>query len=162
MFKSLFKKTKDEEVIYAPMNGEIAALEDVPDPVFSQKMMGEGIAIIPSDGKLVSPIKGEVVHLPDSKHAVGVKSEEGTELLIHIGLETVALKGEGFTANVKQGDTVEVGDELISFDLTYIKEHADAIITPIIWTNGQDSDKQISRHDEKDAKAGETVVMTIG
>ncbi|HLR22331.1 MAG TPA: PTS glucose transporter subunit IIA, partial [Pseudogracilibacillus sp.] len=113
MFKNLFKKTKDEEVIYAPMSGEKAALEDVPDPVFSEKMMGEGIAIIPSEGKVVAPVQGEVVHVPDTLHAVGIKSEAGTELLVHIGLETVGLKGEGFTAKVKQGDKINVGDELI-------------------------------------------------
>ena len=161
MFKNLFKKTKDEEVVYAPMSGEKAALEDVPDPVFSEKMMGEGIAIIPNEGKVVAPVQGEVVHVPDTLHAVGIKSEAGTELLIHIGLETVGLKGEGFTAKVKQGDKINVGDELISFDLDYIKEHADAIITPIVWTNGQDSDKQLSPTEETKVTAGETVILTI-
>lgn len=161
MFKNLFKKTKNEEVIYAPMSGEKAALEDVPDPVFSEKMMGEGIAIIPNEGKVVAPVQGEVVHVPDTLHAVGIKSEAGTELLVHIGLETVGLKGEGFNAKVKQGDKINVGDELISFDLDYIKEHADAIITPIIWTNGQDSDKQLSPTDETKVTAGETVILTI-
>src|SRR5699024_12709005 len=137
-----------EEVIYAPMSGEKAALEDVPDPVFSEKMMGEGIAIITSEGKVVAPVQGEVVHVTDTLHAVGIKREAGTELLVHIGLETVGLKGEGFTAKVEQGDKIDVGDEVISFDLDYIKWHDDAIISSINWTNGQDSEKQFNPIDE--------------
>lgn len=164
MFKNIFKKSQEpeEDIIYAPLNGEIAPLEDVPDPVFSERMMGDGLAIIPKDGKLVSPVKGEVVHLPDTKHAAGLKTDSGLEILVHIGLETVALKGEGFTAKVAQGDSVNPGDVLIEFDLDYIKENADAIITPIIWTNGQDSEKKLKKTDEKNATAGETVLMEIG
>src|SRR5699024_12839982 len=75
MFKNLFKETREEEVIYAPMRGEKAALEDVPDPVFSEKMMGEGIAIIPREGKIVQSVQGEVVPVPDTLHAVGMESE---------------------------------------------------------------------------------------
>src|SRR5699024_12684273 len=85
MFKNLFKKTKDEEVIYAPMRGEKAALEDVPDPVCSEKLMGEGIAIIPREGKVVAPAHGEVVHVPDTLHGAGLKGGSRTELLGHIG-----------------------------------------------------------------------------
>lgn len=161
MFKKLFKKSQDE-VIYAPMNGEITALEHVPDPVFSEKMMGEGIAIIPEDGKVVSPVNGEVIHLPDSKHAIGLRTEAGIEILIHIGLETVALNGEGFTPQITQGDIVQVGDVLIEFNLDYIRHHADDIITPIIWTNGQSSDKTLQQTKEKTAKAGESMLLTIG
>src|SRR5699024_3494788 len=128
---------------------------------FSQKMMGDGVAIKPTDGKVVSPVKGKIVHLPDSKHAVGLETEEGTELLIHVGLETVALKGEGFTTKVKQGDAVSVGDVLIEFDLDYIRENADSIVTPIIWTNGQNSDKTLQVSDEKVVNAGETDIFTI-
>ncbi len=161
MLKKLFKKSKDE-VIYAPMNGEVTALEDVPDPVFSQKMMGEGAAIIPQDGRVVSPVNGKIIHLPDSKHAVGLETETGIEILIHIGLETVALKGEGFTPQVAQGDMVKVGDPLIEFDLDYIRKHADHIITPIIWTNGQNSEKALQQTEDKVSKAGESILMTIG
>src|SRR5699024_12864967 len=87
MFKNLFKKTKDEAVIYAPMSGEKAAIEDVPDPVFSEIMMGEGIAIILSEGKVVAHIQGEVVHMPDSMHAVSINFAAGSDLCVDIGLE---------------------------------------------------------------------------
>src|SRR5690625_7369169 len=97
MFKKLFRRTeKSKELqIVAPLNGQIVPLQDVPDPVFGQKMMGEGIAIIPKDGKVVSPVHGKIIQIPNSKHAVGIEAEDGSEILIHVGLETVALKGEG-------------------------------------------------------------------
>src|SRR5690625_692457 len=122
MFKNLFKKSSEQEKleIYAPLNGKVVKLEDVPDPVFNQKMMGEGIAIMPSEGKVVSPVECKIVQVPESKHAVGIEAVDGTEILIHVGLETVALKGEGFTVNVAAGDKVSVGDQLMEFDLNYI------------------------------------------
>lgn len=91
MLKKLFKKTKGEEKIVAALNGKVVKLEDVPDPVFNQKMMGEGIAIEPVQGEVVSPVNGKVVQIPASKHAIGLESEQGAEILIHVGLETVAL-----------------------------------------------------------------------
>lgn len=153
------KKTRNME-IFAPVNGKIVALEDVPDPVFSQKMMGEGIAITPSDGHFVSPVNGKVIQVPDTKHAVGVLADDGSEILIHIGLETVALKGEGFDAKVKVDDEVTVGQSLIEADLNYIQEHADNIVTPIIITNSQNNGKNYQMKDEEDVIAGQTVIMT--
>src|SRR5699024_5782822 len=117
--------------------------------------------IIPSEGKVVAPVQGEVAHVPDTLHAVGITSEAGTELLVHIGLETVGSKGAGFTAKVKQGDKSNLGADVISFELDDSKEHADALITSIIWTNGQDSEKQLSPTDETKVMAGETVILTI-
>lgn len=161
MFKNLFKKSKEQASIYAPMNGKIVPLEEVPDPVFSEKMMGEGIAMIPSEGKVVSPVAGKIVQIPDSKHAIGIEANDGTEILIHIGLETVALKGEGFTPKVNTGDPVSVGELLMEFDLEYIQEHAKDIITPIVITNSQNSDKQYSVTSESEGVAGETEMITI-
>ncbi|MED3929077.1 PTS glucose transporter subunit IIA, partial [Priestia megaterium] len=108
MFKKLFSsKTKIKETtILSPISGDILPISEVPDPVFSQKMMGDGFAIEPTEGKVVSPVEGEVVQLFHTKHAIGLKTEAGTEILIHIGLETVEMKGEGFEAHVKQGDKV--------------------------------------------------------
>lgn len=162
MFKKLFKKSKEQQElkIYAPLNGKIIPLEEVPDPVFNQKMMGEGIAIMPSEGKVISPIEGTVVQVPETKHAVGLKANDGTEILIHIGLETVGLKGEGFTMNVAQDDKVSVGDSLVDFDLEYVKENASDIITPIVITNSNDGDKQFIMSEEKEATAGDTVIIT--
>lgn len=160
MFKKLFKKSK-EQIIYAPLNGDILPLEEVPDPVFSQKMMGEGIAIMPNDGKLVSPINGKVVQIPDTKHAIGLVGDDGTEILIHVGLETVALKGKGFDVKVQVGDTVKLGDLLMDIDLAYIKEHASSTVTPIIITNNTDGSKQLSYTDETKSIAQETALITV-
>lgn len=138
MLKKLFgkKDINKEEVVMAPLNGTVRQLEEVPDPVFAEKMMGEGIAIEPNDGIVVAPFDGEIVQLFPTKHAIGIKSESGLEILIHVGLETVALKGEGFEAFIEQGDHVKKGDKLIAFDLEVIKEKANSTMTPIIMTNG--------------------------
>jgi PTS system glucose-specific IIA component len=161
MLKNLFKKSKDEEKLYAPMNGEVVKLEDVPDPVFSEKMMGEGVAIQPSVGEVVSPVDGKVVQVPDTKHAIGLETEKGTEILIHVGLETVSLKGEGFTVNVNTGDEVRVGQSLMTFDMEYIQKHADSTVSPMVITNSKDLDKDISVQEVTEAKAGETEVISI-
>ncbi|NBJ70093.1 MULTISPECIES: PTS glucose transporter subunit IIA [Clostridia] len=160
MFKNLFKKPK-EQIIYAPLNGDIIPLEEVPDPVFNQKMMGEGIAIIPSDGKLVSPVNGKVVQIPDTKHAIGLIADDSTEILIHVGLETVALNGKGFNVKVAADDEVKTGDVLMDFDLAYIQEHASSTVTPIIITNSNDGSKKLSFTDERKSTAGETVLITV-
>lgn len=160
---NLFKKNKEKEQleIFAPLNGEIVALEKVPDPVFSQKMMGEGIAIMPTDGKVYAPLDSKVIHVIDSKHAVGLLAEDGSEILIHVGLETVNLKGEGFTLHVEQDQAVKKGELLIEFDLDYVKEHADSSITPIVITNSQGSEKEFVITDDVKAIQGETVLITI-
>lgn len=160
MPKRLLKHSK-EEIIYAPINGKVVKLEDVPDPVFSEKMMGEGIAIIPDKGEVVSPVYGEVVQISETRHAIGLVAIDGTEILIHIGLETVALKGEGFTVHVNVGDKVSTGQKLIDVDLDYIQEHGTKSITPIIITNSNSSNKSYALTEEKEAKAGETVLITI-
>ncbi|MDY0406830.1 PTS glucose transporter subunit IIA [Virgibacillus sp. 179-BFC.A HS] len=136
-------------------------LEEVPDPVFSEKMMGEGIAIIPSDGTIISPVDGEVVQVPATKHAVGLVGKDGTEILIHIGLETVELKGEGFTPKVQTGDKVSAGQPIMEVDLNYVREHAKDIVTPIVITNSGDSGKNYTLTSESEAKAGETVIITV-
>ncbi|MDY0407504.1 PTS glucose transporter subunit IIA [Virgibacillus soli] len=162
MFKNLFKKSQTQsEVLIAPLNGKIVPLEEVPDPVFSQKMMGEGAAIIPSEGKVVAPISGKIVQVPESKHAIGLESDNGTEILIHVGLETVALKGEGFEVKVSTGDTVTVGQSLIEFDLEYIRKEAKDIVTPIIITNSKPEEKDYHVTSDVTAIAGETELITI-
>ncbi|WP_373419554.1 PTS glucose transporter subunit IIA [Bacillus sp. EAC] len=125
-----------EIVIKAPLTGEVNTLSEVPDPVFAEKMMGDGFAITPTEGKVVSPVDGEIVQVFHTKHAVGIRSNEGVEVLIHVGLETVKLNGEGFEAHVTEGQAVKAGDQLLTFDMNYIKENAKSIITPVIFTNG--------------------------
>ena len=113
MLKKLFGfgKNQDdvkEEVIYSPVDGELMDMTDVPDPVFSQKMMGDGVAVKPKNGTIVSPVDGEIIQLFHTKHAIGIRTLSGLELLIHIGLETVGLNGEGFEAHIKEGDKVTI------------------------------------------------------
>ena len=116
-----------------PIEGEIIPITDVEDPVFAEKMMGDGFAIIPAKGLVVSPVDGEILNVFPTKHAIGIKSVQGDELLIHVGLETVHLKGEGFTALVTEGAKVTKGQELLKFDLDFIKNNAKSTVTPIIF-----------------------------
>ena len=115
----LFGKQEEqvhELVLNSYMKGKVVDITEVPDPVFAQKMMGDGFAIIPEEGKLISPVAGEIIQVFPTKHAFGIKAEE-IELLIHVGLETVAMKGEGFDVAVSAGDRVEVGQTLLTYDL---------------------------------------------
>ncbi|CAC5911560.1 PTS system transporter subunit IIABC [Staphylococcus aureus] len=123
-------------IVHAPLTGEVTPLLEVPDQVFSEKMMGDGIAIKPSQGEVRAPFNGKVQMIFPTKHAIGLVSDSGLELLIHIGLDTVKLNGEGFTLHVEEGQEVKQGDLLINFDLDYIRNHAKSDITPIIVTQG--------------------------
>ncbi|GIN38860.1 MULTISPECIES: PTS sugar transporter subunit IIA [Heyndrickxia] len=160
MVFNFFKKEKEELQIYAPINGEIISIEEVPDPVFNQKMMGEGVAVIPTEGSICSPVDGTILQVAPTKHAVGILAKDGSEILIHIGLETVALKGEGFQVAVTTGDKVSKGQRLIDVDWEYIKLHAKSIITPIVITNSSHGDKQYIVTKEKEGIQGETVIIT--
>lgn len=162
MFKKLFgsKSEPKEVMIKAPATGRFVDLKDVPDPTFSEKMMGEGFAVEPSEGRIVSPVKGKIVQVFPTKHAVGIKSDEGLDVLIHIGLETVALNGEGFTTHVSEGDKVNPGDLLVEFTLADIKEKAKSLITPVVFTEG-DQIQDIKSHEQTDVTAGETDMVTV-
>jgi len=155
------KIAKDKAIsiyIYAPLSGEIIDLAEVPDPVFAEKMMGDGFAIKPSDGLVLSPVKGTVNNTFPTKHALGLVSEEGLEVLIHVGLDTVNLKGQGFEMLVAEGDLVEVGTPLLKVDLAYIEANAKSSITPIVFTNLQNQTLDI----KKDlAEAGKTLVCVV-
>ncbi|HBG9341110.1 TPA: PTS transporter subunit IIABC [Staphylococcus aureus] len=123
-------------IVHAPLTGEVTPLSEVPDQVFSEKMMGDGIAIKPSQGEVRAPFNGKIQMIFPTKHAIGLVSDSGLELLIHIGLDTVKLNGEGFTLHVEEGQEVKQGDLLINFDLDCIRNHAKSDITPIIVTQG--------------------------
>nr|WP_275296801.1 glucose-specific PTS transporter subunit IIBC [Staphylococcus aureus] len=123
-------------IVHAPLTGEVTPLSEVPDQVFSEKMMGDGIAIKPSQGEVRAPFNGKIQMIFPTKHAIGLVSDSGLELLIHIGLDTVKLNGEGFTLHVEESQEVKQGDLLINFDLDYIRNHAKSDITPIIVTQG--------------------------
>ncbi|ATA61758.1 PTS system glucose-glucoside-specific enzyme IIA component [Geobacillus stearothermophilus] len=161
MFKKWFgKQQPKEETITAPLDGTIVPLEDVPDPVFAQNMMGDGIAIDPADGDVVAPVDGEIFQLFPTKHAIGLRSVAGVELLIHVGIDTVSMNGEGFTAYVRAGDRVKRGDRLLSVDLPLVREKAKSAVTPIIITNG-DALESLEREAEASAKKGETVLFHV-
>lgn len=157
MFR-LFRKR--EEVIVSPLTGNVRSLENVPDPVFAQKMMGDGLAIEPTDGIVVSPIHGEVVQVFPTKHAVGLRSDQGLEILIHVGIDTVHMQGEGFEAYVKAGDRVKAGDLLLSFDLTLVQQKAKSSLTPVVITNGEVVNECHREHIEQ-AERGSTVLMRV-
>ncbi|MEW4370863.1 glucose-specific PTS transporter subunit IIBC [Paenibacillus kandeliae] len=124
-----------EEMIVAPADGELLSITEVPDPVFSQKMTGDGFAILPSNGKIASPVNGKVFNVFPSKHAIGIMSETGKEILVHVGVNTVKLKGQGFNVLVAEGDDVMAGQPILEVDLEYVKANAPSIITPVIFSN---------------------------
>ncbi|WP_409304009.1 glucose-specific PTS transporter subunit IIBC [Peribacillus sp. SCS-155] len=124
-----------EETIVSPIRGEIKPLSEVPDPVFAEKMMGDGFAIVPAEGTVVSPVDGKIVNVFPTKHAIGIESNSGREILIHFGIDTVKLEGKGFESLVSQGDNVVKGQPLLKVDLDYVAGNARSTITPIIFTN---------------------------
>ena len=122
-------------MITSPLAGEVKELSQATDPVFAQGLMGRGVVIVPSQGELVSPVNGRVTVFFPTKHAIGILSDEGVEILMHIGMDTVNLEGKGFEGYVSQGDKVKVGDKLISFDIDMIKKAGYVTETPVIITN---------------------------
>lgn len=143
--------------IQSPLVGHAKDLSQAQDPVFAQGVMGQGIVIEPTDGELLAPINGVVSAIFPTKHAIGLISDEGVELLMHIGMDTVNLNGQGFTAHVKQGDRVSVGDALISFDIEAIKAAGYPVDTPIIITNQNDFQADVTRKMPCEVTHGETI-----
>lgn len=145
------QKVQNEEVV-SPLNGEVIALSEVKDAAFSSGALGHGVAIEPSEGKLVAPVAGTVSALFPTKHAIGITTDAGADLLIHIGMDTVQLEGKFFTAHVSQGDYVKPGQLLIEFDMEQIKAAGKPLTTPIVVTNHKEFDLQLV--DVKQVKTG--------
>ncbi|HEL1669140.1 TPA: PTS glucose transporter subunit IIA [Streptococcus suis 2651] len=124
--------------VFSPLSGQILPLEKVNDATFSKKMLGEGVAIIPKDGKVYAPFDGAVTSLFPTKHAIGLTSDEGVELLIHFGLETVELKGRGFVSHVSDGEKVEKGQLMLEVDIEMLVAEGYDIVTPVVVTNTQE------------------------
>ncbi|WP_223596487.1 glucose-specific PTS transporter subunit IIBC [Neobacillus bataviensis] len=141
--EALQTERKNDEVFVAPIKGEIKAITEVPDQVFAGKMMGDGFAIVPAEGMVVSPVDGKIVNLFPTKHAIGILSDGGREILIHVGIDTVNLKGQGFETLVSENERVTKGQPLLKVDLDYIKEHATSTITPIVFTNLTEGEKVV-------------------
>lgn len=145
--------------ILSPLTGTAVPMEDVPDPVFSQKIIGDGAAVIPEDGKILSPVDGEVVSVAETLHAYGFRSENGIEVMVHFGLETVSMKGEFFTCHVKPGDKVKAGDLVAEADLKGLLEKQVNPVTPVIICGGLDGRRMECRTGA--VKAGEDAVVSI-
>lgn len=150
------KKTK---ALYAMANGKSVAIEDVKDEVFSSKMMGEGIAILPSDGHIYAPCSGEVSMIMEhSLHALGIVSEDGMEVLLHIGLDSVELMGEGFQMHVKKHDIISTGDLLVSFDKALLKEKGISDITMLVIVEAS-GHKPVCFHSDEQVIAGSSILL---
>lgn len=130
--------SSDDELISKPLEGQAVSLEEVPDPVFSGGLMGSGVAIKPTDGRVVAPFDGEVILVAGTHHAIGLRSTGGVEVLIHVGLETVGLEGRPFSMNVEQGDKVSRGQLLFTADLDIIEAEGLSTMTPVVVTNTAD------------------------
>ena len=147
------------EVILAPLTGKAVPLSEVPDPVFSDKVLGDGVAIIPTDGKIVSPVDGEISTVAETGHAYGFTSEDGQEILVHVGLETVSLNGECFKVYGKAGDKVKKGDLVAEVDLGYLKEKDINPITPVLLCS--DTEGKELQYGEGEVEAGKSAVLTL-
>ncbi|WP_265456339.1 beta-glucoside-specific PTS transporter subunit IIABC [Enterococcus sp. HY326] len=151
----------DDLFIVAPLKGNIVPLETVPDQTFSSGIMGKGIAIEPSEGKVVAPVAGEITVLPDSKHAIGIVADDGAEILIHVGIDTVTLGGKYFEAAVKVGDHVEAGDLLVTFDKDKISESGLNTVTMVIVTNSADYLDVVQSKTNGDIDFGDQLLFTV-
>ena len=162
LFDKLFgsKENKSVEVeIYAPLSGEIVNIEDVHDVVFSERIVGEGIAIRPKGNKIVAPIDGVIGKIFETNHAFSMESKEGIELFVHFGIDTVELKGEGFTRIAQEGQAVKRGDTVIEFDLELLESKAKSVLTPVVVSNMD----EISNIEKKSGEvvAGESIVLVL-
>ena len=148
--------TVNPGAVVSPMLGTAVALEDVKDEVFSSGALGQGAAVCPVKGELYAPVDGEVIMLPDTKHAVAIKAISGAEVLMHIGMDTVELKGKGFDPKVKVGDKVQVGQLLIKFDIDTIKAAGYDVTTPVVITNADEI--EVKAYANGDVKPGDLLL----
>lgn len=136
--KKMFGGKKEAAEVLSPVSGSVVPLSEVNDPAFAQEILGKGVAVKPSEGEFRAPLSGEVTVMFDTGHAVSIRGDNGAEVIVHIGLDTVQLKGQYFTAHVKQGDRVQAGDLLITADLEQIRAAGYDVITPVLICNTPD------------------------
>ena len=148
------------ETIVAPINGQVKQLADIADAAFSSGAMGKGIAIAPSEGKVYAPADGTVTAFFATGHAIGLTTDKGAEIIIHVGMDTVKLEGKGFEPKVKQGDQVKKGDLLLEFDIDYITSEGYSVDTPVIITNTPKYDDVIPT-DASSAAVGDTLITLL-
>lgn len=154
-------KNEKKAKVNSPLEGEVVPLQNVSDPTFVEGMMGKGIAIEPTKGNVVAPFDGTIVTFFSTKHAIGLRSENGLELLIHVGLNTVNLEGKYFEGHIEQGQEVKKGDLLITFDIEKIKDAGYPTITPIIVTNTFDYQDVVANEQFQQVKQGEELLEAI-
>ena len=146
--------------VKAPVSGRVLALTKVADAAFSTGALGKGAAVVPEQGEIVSPVNGRVEVVYETKHAIGLVTDDGMELLIHIGMDTVNLGGKYFTAHVKDGDLVKEGQKLVSFDLEALQKEGYDVTTPVVVTNGAEYLDVIETTQER-VEAGEVLVTAV-
>ena len=153
------KESKKPLSIASPLSGRSVSLDQVPDEVFSGRILGDGCAVIPSDNKIYSPVDGTISSTVETKHAYGFSSDDGFEVLVHFGIDTVSLKGEGFRSYVKAGDRVKKGDLVAEVDVELLKKRGIELITPVLICEGAEDLEMFTS--EKEVKAGDTLI-TLG
>ncbi|SHJ55029.1 PTS sugar transporter subunit IIA [Paramaledivibacter caminithermalis] len=158
MLKKFFKR-KEELSWVAPLTGTIKGIAEAPDPVFSEKMMGDGFCIDPILGKVYSPVNGKIISIFPTKHAIGIMSDNGYEILIHFGIDTVNLNGEGFELFVNTGDKVKAGQLLFNVDIDKIKDKIPSLNTAVVITNLRGKSVEISKHGQ--VKQGDIITLEI-
>jgi len=162
LFSRFFsKKVNSIKVIdiIAPISGNVVDIEKVPDTVFSDKIVGDGIAIQPIENLIVSPVNGVIGKIFDSMHAFSVESNDGIEMFVHFGIDTVQLKGRGFKQLAKEKQSVKIGDPILEFDLVLLKKIAKSVLTPVVISN-MDDVKKLNKF-YGNVVRGKTVIMTV-
>jgi PTS system D-glucosamine-specific IIC component len=153
---------KDEPTVlfHSPVQGTMIPLAQVPDPIFAGKLVGEGIAFIPDRGEVAAPVAGTIIHVYPSKHAIGIRTDDGLDVLLHVGIDTAGLHGKWFDCKVKEGDRVEQGQLLLQFNLKKVAQHAKSLATPVIITNPERV-KSWNYAPFKAVKLGQAAVMSV-
>ena len=165
LFNKLKRMVSDESIsqtsitLLAPLSGELVALEEVPDVVFAEKIVGDGVAIKPSGNKIVAPCDGVISKIFETNHAFAMDSDSGLAIFIHFGIDTVELKGEGFTRIAAEGQAVKAGDVIIEFDLNLLEARAKSTLTPIIISN-MDEVKELTQYSGA-VTLGTDVILSI-
>ncbi len=164
-FSKLFSKKEEPKVlksiIKAPINGRVLPISEVPDETFATKMLGDGIGIEPVEsGTIVAPVDGVIGQLFETGHAFTVETKEGVNILVHFGLNTVELKGQGFEIIAKEGDNVKAGDPIIKYDLEFLKANSPSVITPVVVLDSEEY-KSIKTFENQTVHAGNETIIEI-
>ncbi len=162
MFEFLKKNKKEDntDILGAPLKGTAIPSSEIKDPTFGQEILGKGMAIQPVEGKVYSPVDGSIAVVIDTKHAVSILSDRGAEILIHVGLDTVSLKGKYFTTYINTGDVVKKGDLLMEFDIDALKAEGFEVVTPVIVCNA-DNYKDINRVTSGQVEVGDKIIELV-